>query len=262
MAVGVKVLDLFAGLRGWADPWAARGHETFTVDLDPAFDVDSHTDIFELRAADLPWRPDVILASPPCERFSVLQIGRNWTGPDDFPPHQPKTEEAKLALALVEATRRLIAECAPAFFVIENPRAKLRKLAVVADFDRVTVAYCQYGEPFQKPTDLWGGFPPSWHPRPMCKPKSGCHVSAPRGSKTGIQGPAVAELREPSTANKDAQRQHYGIPRGADSKGTATRATLAALRSKIPAALSLELCRAAERDLEAGYVGTVKGRLF
>lgn len=38
-----------------------------------------------------------------------------------------------------------------------------------------------------KPTDIWtNGF--EWVHRPRCKNGDSCHVSAPRGSKTGTQG--------------------------------------------------------------------------
>lgn len=46
---------------------------------------------------------------------------------------------------------------------------------------------CQYGDNRMKPTDLWTN-----HPNPQFKPPchngDSCHVSAPRGSKTGTQG--------------------------------------------------------------------------
>ncbi len=38
-----------------------------------------------------------------------------------------------------------------------------------------------------KPTDIWTNNP-HWMPRPMCKNGDPCHVSAPRGSRTGTQG--------------------------------------------------------------------------
>jgi hypothetical protein len=178
----MKVLDLFAGLRGWSRPFEERGHEVFSVDLEERFDVSLHADIETMTAADVPWRPDIILASPPCEAFSVLRIGRNWTR-----EHQPRNDQARLAVRLVEATRRLIDALDPTYFVIENPRAKLRSLPALNDLGRVTVTYCQYGHPTMKPTDLWGGSPPSWTPRPMCRPRADCHIAAPRGSRTGIQ---------------------------------------------------------------------------
>jgi hypothetical protein len=175
----VRVVDLFAGLRGWSEPFEERGHEVFSVDIDPRFNVNLHKDILALQPTDVPWIPDVVLASPPCQAFSVMTIGRHWTT-----DHKPKTEKAMLAMHLVEKTL---------YFVVENPRAKLRKLPQVQNMERRTVAYCQYGENRQKPTDLWGGFPPSLVLKPMCRPKASCHVSAPRGSRTGTQGMDSAE---------------------------------------------------------------------
>lgn len=244
----MKVLDFFAGLQGWSEPWRERGHEVFTVDWDERFDVDLHADISQLTPGDLPWRPDIVLASPPCERFSVLQIGANWTGPDDHPPHAPKTrcrsckrrfvaperpdrcpdctstdldDGARDALALADRTVELIRALEPAYFVIENPVGKLRKLEPVQDLDRTTVTYCRYGMMWRKPTDLWGGFPPSWRPRPECRslPRrhgtkevdgqtwtlnaagEPCHISAERGADADVQGREMREFRleHPST---------------------------------------------------------------
>jgi hypothetical protein len=186
----MRVLDLFAGLEGWSAPWRDAGHEVCSVDFDENFPVDIHADVMDLTPADLPWHPDVILASPPCEGFTVMNIGKNWTRPNDIPPHAPKTPLAWRALGLVAATVDLITELQPAFWVMENPRGKLRKLRVVAPYERRTVTYCQLGETRMKPTDLWGGFPPSLVLPTPCKNGDTCHVSAPRGSRTpgSVQG--------------------------------------------------------------------------
>lgn len=231
----MTVLDLFAGLCGWSAPWAARGHETFTVDLDPRFPVSAHLDILDVRSvlAALPWRPDVILASPPCESFSVMTIGRNWTL-----DHQPKTDKARLAIELVRSTVAIIEALEPRFFVIENPRAKLRKLPMLAHLERRTVTYCQLGEPYMKPTDLWGGFPPSLALPGMCKPRATCHVSAARGSRTGVQGPGRTKFRGGMIEDM-ARFMSWSDERKA----------LSAQRAMIPRELSLAVCRAAESDL-------------
>lgn len=282
----MKVLDLFAGLKGWSQPWADRGHQTFSIDYDTRFDVDAHLDIMDVEKVidALPWAPDVILASPPCEAFSVMTIGRNWTT-----DHQPKTDKARTAMDLVYATRELIDILQPRFFIIENPRAKLRKLPILADFERRTVTYCQVGEPYMKPTDLWGGFPPSLVLPPVCKPKAPCHASAPRGSKTGIQGPNEARWTHPvlmaqsNNGHREDERERAAAGRELmlaslppeakawlDSlpprKGTKFRGgmieemarfpswsperqLLSAMRAKIPTRLSLLVCEAAERDI-------------
>lgn len=225
----LRVLDLFAGLCGWSAPWAERGHDVRSLDLDPRFEVTYHRDILTWDTAELgDWRPDVILASPPCEGFTVMNIGKNWTRPNDPIPHAPKTDSARLALAIVERTREVIAAIEPRYFILENPVAKLRKLPVVADLERRTVWYCHLGETTAKPTDLWGGFPPSLELPPVChaaKPDHAVdcccrdHAAAPRGSRT------------------------EGSIQGVKGKNTD------AVRARVPEALASAVCLAVELDV-------------
>jgi hypothetical protein len=168
--------------------------------------------ILDIKPSDFPWQPDIILASPPCETFSMMTVGRNWTI-----DNQPKTVKAALAQKILEKTISLIEELQPKFFIIENPRAKMRKMPQMQRFEVRTVTYCQYGLRYMKPTDLWGGFPPSLVLKPICKNGAPCHISAPRGSRTGIQGTMSA-----------------------------------AERALVPKELSLAVCIAAEADLAAG----------
>jgi hypothetical protein len=207
----VRVLDLFSGLRGWSEPWKERGHETFTVDIEPRFEPDLCIDMLNLHVEYLPWRPDVVLASPPCTTFTTMTMGRNWTHEG-----RPKTLAAATALALIWRTQSLIAQLRPAFYVIENPRARLRTLGLLDTHERRTVWYCRYGEERAKPTDLWGGFPPTWVARPGCRNGHPDHIPAPRGSRSGTQG------------NLES-----------------------AVLAKIPSELSLDICLAAEHDLMA-----------
>ena len=190
MAAMVKVLDLFSGLRGWSQPWMDAGHQTFTIDWEESFQADAHLDIGDTqRVLDaLPWWPDVVLASPPCNSFSTMSMGRMWT-PEGEPKHHIAVEGRRLVLA----TLRLLTILQPTFWVVENPRARLRTLELMAGIPRVTVTYCQYGEARMKPTDLWGRFPAGWRPRPACRNGDPCHVAAPRGSTTGTQGTHKAD---------------------------------------------------------------------
>lgn len=223
-----RVLDLFSGLGGWSAPARAMGLEVTRVEMEPHLEAEVHADILTLSAAELGGRGayDLVLASPPCEGFSVMNIGKNW-----HHDGRPKTARAELALALVEATLALIAELRPAYWVLENPRDKLRVLPPVQHLERRTVTYCHYGERRMKPTDLWPDrWPPSLVLLPTCRNGDPCHVRAPRGSTTGTQGmgdywqksvvpyplaeavtlAAVADL-ERAQAGRSTPRQQLGL---------------------------------------------------
>lgn len=220
----MKVLDLFCGLGGWASAFTVRGHEVVGVDWDERFSPDVGADVFDLKPKDLPGPFDIVLASPPCEKFSVLTLGRNW-----HRDGRPKTGGAAKAEALVWATRILIEALDPAFFLIENPTGKLRVLRPLADLEMRTVTYCQYGAPWRKSTDLWGGFPPSLVLRPVCTPSAPCHMASdvgerihPLAAKDGGRrggGPTQAQVglgsvghlpspRNEQTAINDRTEQH------------------------------------------------------
>lgn len=180
----LKVLDLFSGINGWGNPFRVRGHEVIGIDFDPKTPADIHADLLTYDLDALPWRPDVILASPPCEAFSVMNIGKNW-----YHDGTPKTESARLGLRLVLRTLQIVHELEPSWWVMENPRDKLRALPIVSGLGRRTVTYCQYGERRMKPTDLWSDrWPVHLKLLPPCNNGDACHVRAPRGSKTGTQG--------------------------------------------------------------------------
>jgi hypothetical protein len=175
------ILELFAGTKSFSKVAENLGHKTFTSDIDPRFGTDYTVDIFNFDTSKLPSKPDIIWASPPCEGFSVASIGKHWNV-----DHTPKSDKAVTSMQMVAKTIQIIDELKPKYWIIENPRGKLRKLAIMQGFKRNTVTYCQYGDTRMKPTDLWTNF--DWQPRPMCKNGDSCHVSAPRGSRTGTQG--------------------------------------------------------------------------
>jgi site-specific DNA-cytosine methylase len=77
----VRVLDLFAGLGGWSAPFKAAGDEVITLDFNPDFNCDITADILTWDWTELvDWQPTLVLASPPCETFSVMSIGTHWDG--------------------------------------------------------------------------------------------------------------------------------------------------------------------------------------
>lgn len=194
MTQKLKVLELFAGTRSIGKEFEAKGHEVYSVEWDEQHpNIDWYADISKITAEDILERfgkPDVIWASPPCEKFSVAAIGKHW----HKGTNEPKTEETKEALRLLEHVVELIKALEPTYYFIENPRGKMRKVDVMQDLPIYTVTYCQYGDTRMKPTDIWTNHPdPKF--KPPCKNGMPCHVAAPRGSRTGTQGIKSSVLR-------------------------------------------------------------------
>lgn len=187
----MKVLELFAGTRSISKAFEQRGHETFSVDWNKDFEnISLYADISTITAADIiklcGGVPDVIWASPDCTTYSVAAISK----------HRTKEADGNLRAiseyaAFCDLTNKhvidLIKELNPKYWFIENPRGGMRKMNFVRGLPRYTVTYCQYGETRMKPTDIWTNYPnPDF--KPPCKNGDPCHVSAPRGAKTGTQG--------------------------------------------------------------------------
>jgi len=188
----MKVLELFAGSRSVGKVADQLGWEVFSSDFEAFEEIDYQIDILKFDVSKVPFKPDIIWASPPCTGFSVAAIGRNWekTETDAI----PKTDTARLGIELVKKTIEIIDHFQPQYFFIENPRGMLRTLQIMQRFKRQGVTYCQYGDDRMKPTDIWTNSD-KWIPRPMCKNGDSCHISAPRGSSTGTQGLANAYER-------------------------------------------------------------------
>lgn len=206
------MLDLFCGLCGWSKPWREHCHDIFTVDWNERFKPDLCKDFRYVTVSDLPWRRgwvDVILASPPCECFSIAARTPH------FRDGEALSIRGARAIRLVQRTLTLIEYYQPQVWVLENPRGLLRTFDFMQQYHRETITQCQYGLPTQKATDLWGVFPPSLELKPPCNQGDPCHLATPRGTTThGL-------LAEPDKAK----------------------------RAMIPRALSIAFRDACERDL-------------
>ena len=192
----MNVLELFAGSRSIGKVAERYGHNVFSVDFKDFEGIDLVQDIEFLTPDMIPFKPDVIWASPPCTCFSVASIGKHWNE-----NNTPKTKEAILGVAIVQKTLDIVnhfLSINPYLkYYIENPRGKLRSLPILKHLERTTIWYCQYGDHRAKPTDIWSNniYNPmfnqnGWKPRPQCwnGNKKCHHEEAPRGSKTGTQG--------------------------------------------------------------------------
>jgi hypothetical protein len=187
----IKVLELFAGSRSIGNAAESLGYEVFSSDINNFEGIDYVVDILNFDTNKVPFKPDIIWASPPCTYFSVASIGKHWN--ED---HTPKSKNALIGVSYVSKTLEIIKTLKPNKWYLENPRGKLRKLQVVKGLPRTTVWYCSYGDKRAKPTDIWSNNIFSlfnvngWRPRPECfNGNQNCHHEfAPRGSQTGTQG--------------------------------------------------------------------------
>src|SRR5271156_2479027 len=114
--MSLRLLDLFCGRWGWSRAFAARGWECIGIDL--VYPPESPENCIFLQDDILGWpfipfeRYDFIVASPPCEQFSVH-------GMKHFHPNPPYPE---LGIRLFNHTRA-ICEASGVPYVIENVRA-------------------------------------------------------------------------------------------------------------------------------------------
>lgn len=183
-------MELFAGTRSIGKAFEAHGHEVYSVEWDKTFgDIDLYADILQVTMDDILGsfgRPDVIWASPDCSSYSIAAIShhrhREETG-----NLAPVSDYAKFCDRVNQHVLCLILGLSPKYWFIENPRGGMRKMDFMNGLPRYTVTYCQYGDKRMKPTDIWTNHPDPQF-KPVCKNGDPCHVSAPRGAKTGTQG--------------------------------------------------------------------------
>lgn len=178
----MQLLELFAGSRSIGKEAEKLNFNIFSSDITNYEKIDYVVNVLDFDYLKVPFKPDIIWASPPCTGFSVASIGKNWNY-----DKTPKTETARIGIELVNKTIEIIKHYKPKFFFIENPRGMLRKMPIMEQFKRHTVTYCQYGDNRMKPTDIWTNSE-LWVPKNPCKNGDSCHISAPRGSTTGTQG--------------------------------------------------------------------------
>ena len=185
----MRVLELFAGSRSIGKVAEELGYEVFSVDIKDFDNIDLVKDMEFVTKEDIPFKPDIIWASPPCTTYSIAAISHHRD------MDKPRTEFADKSDRLVKNTLKLISEY-NCFYYIENPRGYLRKMPFMKGLDRTTVTYCSYGDRRMKPTDIWSNNiydlfnEKGWKPRPKCfNGNVKCnHEEAPRGSSTGTQG--------------------------------------------------------------------------
>lgn len=191
----LKVLDLFSGTQSFRKALDGMGikYEYKGVDI---FSPEEKNIILDLTQDDIvkklkeklgKWKPNFIWASPDCRTWSIAAISHHWRIIDG--KRIPISERAKLGVKMVENTKKII-EYYGVDFAIENPRGTLRKHPIFKNYHLDTAMYCKYGDTRMKPTDIWSS--KKLHLL-KCKNGNSCHVSAPRGAKTGTQGLSIVD---------------------------------------------------------------------
>ncbi len=103
----MKILELFSGTESFSKVARERGHEVFTIDMDQSFNPSLCKDILNVEVKDIPFKPDVIWASPPCTAFSVASLRHYWK------EGKPKSYKTFIGLAIVKKAIELIQELNP-----------------------------------------------------------------------------------------------------------------------------------------------------
>lgn len=196
----MRVLDLFAGMGGWSQAFRDRGHDVFRVEIESRYKPTLVTDVLNLSVVDggladegypVDHEPfDLVLASPPCEKFSIAGHGAQWEPTETG--FIPRSRDAVHAHHLTMHTLYLIHALQPKAAIMENPEGLMKKVLPIKP--QVCVWYCRYGDTSAKPTSLWlFGAARQFYFEPECSNKRDqfdrCpHERAVRGSKTGTQG--------------------------------------------------------------------------
>ena len=184
----MNILELFAGSRSIGKFAEKLGHNVFSVDWEGYDGINLVKDISQLTKDDIPFIPNMIWASPDCTTYSIAACSTHRENTIN-----PKTEYAKQCdstnIHFINLIKEYLKINPNLVYFIENPRAMMRKMPWMQEFNRHTVWYCKYGDIRAKPTDIWTNST-TWIPRPICKNgnKDCHHQPAPRGSKTGTQG--------------------------------------------------------------------------
>jgi hypothetical protein len=144
-------LDLCSGKGGFSQAFVQAGWKVITVDIEPKFEPSLVADVTKI---DWEWFKqeylngeslDVLLASPPCNHFSLACL--------QFP-----RKGVQSAFEIVGACFEAIAYLKPKKWLIENPRGRLRWLIGTP---KQTIRYSDYDSAIKmmKTTDLWGNIP-------------------------------------------------------------------------------------------------------
>ena len=128
------ILDLCGGTGSWSKPYQDAGDDVRVITL-PEYDV---------REYIPPQGVYGILAAPPCTEFSILNCKA-----------EARERDEVSGMEIVNACLKIIKECQPHFWALENPRGYLRKYLGTP---KLHFQPWFYGDAWTKATDIWGNF--------------------------------------------------------------------------------------------------------
>jgi site-specific DNA-cytosine methylase len=139
------VIDLCAGKEGFSQAFRNDpDYEVVTLDIEKKFKPTIVADVRHLPLKQN-LQPDLLLAGPPCERFSIAM------------PTWPKMG-IQLAMQIVGAVFEAVPYLQPKQYLIENPMGRLRWFLGTP---KKSIRYSDYDLNYkaQKRTDMWGTLP-------------------------------------------------------------------------------------------------------
>ena len=197
----MKLLELFAGSRSFSRAAELLNYKVYTTDFKPFEKINQVCDIMDfdkkLAEDNLNGKPDIIWASPPCEKWSLAcgVKGGNiyWESIKDkgqtigIKPRENfnvnskykilKTpskvkEERDIHISILDKTLEIINYYKPKYYFIENPFGYMRfYLQDKVDYVNYCT-YCQYGFPYRKPTNIFSNIELNLK---SCKIGENCH---------------------------------------------------------------------------------------
>ncbi len=211
----IKVLELFAGSRSIGKVAENLGMEVFSSDIEQFDGIHYAVNILDFDVNKLPFKPDIIWASPPCEKWSLAcgVAGGNiyWesvksngkvigikprenfnvnTKYSILKSPEKVNAERNLHISILDKTLEIINYFKPKVYYIENPFGFMRFYLA----DKVSyinfATYCQYGYPYRKPTNIFSNLELNLK---HCNIGDGCHSNNlySRGKKNKIREKSV-----------------------------------------------------------------------
>ena len=134
MKIKKIILDLCGGTGSWSRPYKEAGYDVRLITL-PEYNVLTYTPPENIYG---------ILAAPPCTEFSILNC-----------IDAPRDRNPEKGMVVVNACLKIIEQCKPKFYAIENPVGYLKEYLGNPDY---SFQPWWFGDAWTKRTYLWGNF--------------------------------------------------------------------------------------------------------